>query len=173
MHEHSNQLHLACRDEHHARPAWWGKRRKQRGGGSTWRSLGRQWQPAMAVVPGGGAGGSRWLAMLFFFSLSPLFFVHFSASFFFFRPSPSLFSSLLALSLLFFLLFLVLPSCSAPPVFIGKNRGGTCLGQPLCCGPSNTWKVWSYVGVFLMLFRRRKSGKTGGRKSTSSPASRV
>jgi hypothetical protein len=48
------------------------------------------------------------------FGLSPL-------SFFFCSVSSSLL-------LLFFL---------GPPVFIGKNRGGTWLGWPLCCRPKN------------------------------------
>ena len=100
--------------------------------------------------------------IVFFFSLSPLFFTLFCFFFFFFFfqffPSIllSLFSFVLSSRSVFFfsffpLLFLL------PPIFIGKNRGGIWMGAatvlPPLHRPSNTWKVW-VVDVFLKRSRR-------------------
>ena len=105
---------------HSARPAWRGKKRKQRGGGFTWRSLGHQWWPAVAVVPGGGGVGGSWRflppSLPLFFSL--FFFLFFFCSYFlssfsglfFFFSFLSVFPTsplLLSLSLLFLSSFLV------------------------------------------------------------------
>jgi len=84
---------------------------------------------------GGSIGGNSSFVFLFFF-LSLCFSLLSSSSgllllFSFFRSFPPL---------LFFLFCLFLPSpsfLSRPPVFIGKNRGGTWLGWPLCCRPKN------------------------------------
>ena len=75
------------------------------------------------------------------------------------------------------LLFLLSPS----PVFIGKNRGGDVVGQPLLAAPPpslNTWKV-GQVGVpFRHHFEGRRrliEGERGGeqkkKNNSSSPAS--
>ena len=133
---------------------------------------------------GGSAGGSRWLAVLFFFSLSPLFFILFSASFFFFfRPSPSLFSSF---SSLLCPLFSVPPHLSrALPCIYRKNRGDRGRGRPLCSHPKNcprntpppsspTRGKLRATGVGKVgVFFKREMVVTEEEKSSSSPASRV
>jgi hypothetical protein len=179
VHEQSNQLHLAYRDMHHARPTWLREETKAKGRRVY---LEKPRSSVMASDSGGSRRRRKWFVVagddVFLLSLPPLFFVLFSATFFFFffQPSPSLFSSfssLLCPLSSIFSPFSRPPFLFCPPVFIGKNRGGTWLGQPLCCRPSNKWKVLVCVGVFLMLFRRRKSVKTWGRKSSSSPTSGI
>jgi hypothetical protein len=119
----------------------------------------------VTAVVGEAVGGDRqrrwWLAVVaaalfFFFSLS----LCFSFSFFFRFSVPSLFcflsSLLLSFSLVSLLYFFV---CSAPHVFIGKNKGGTWLGRPLCRRPSTAppkrgkFFFWA-SGVGRRLFER-------------------
>jgi len=127
-------------------------------------------KPRSSVTARDGSGSRRWRKWftvagdaVFLLSLSSVFCSLLCyIFFFFFQPSPSLFSSfssLLCPLSSIFSPFSRPPFLFFPPIFIGKNRGGTWPGQPLCCRPSNTWKVLGCVGIFLMLFRRRKSVK--------------
>jgi len=106
-----------------------GRNESKRGGGFTWRSLGRQWWPAVAVVPGGGGVGGSWrfLPPVFpCFSLCFVF-VFVFVLFLFFLPF-FLFGSFFSFFWSFHpLLFSVLSH-----IFIGENKGETLLGRPLC-----------------------------------------
>jgi len=82
VHEHSNQLHLACRDVHCARPAWQGKKRKQEG----WRVYLEK--PRSSVMASGGGGSRRWQCWW------QLLLCFFSSSFFFVVSSRFCFPSL-------------------------------------------------------------------------------
>ena len=143
---------------------------------------------------------------LFIFVFFPFLFL----CFFLLSLSLPLFSSflaiLLSLSFFFFCSFQSSPLCSSvlvlpslvppfllcPPVFIGKNRGGTWPGWPLCCRPTTAWgarsllfspprgrpRVRGYisgvmVGVFLMLLRERSRWKQREKKSSFSPVLRI
>jgi len=150
------------------------------------RKVDLRWLQPLAVLlqaTGGGAGGSRWPAVLFFFSVSLLCFSFSSPLlFFFFRPSPSLFSS--------FSSFLC-PLFSVPPHFFRalpciyrKNRGDRGKGRPLCNRPKNcpgnttpsspTRGKLRASGVGRSIFERELVVENRGRKkSSSSPASRV
>jgi len=119
---------------------------------------------------------------LFFFSVFScslsssvfFFFCYSSVSLFFFVLfDPLLYSFLFSFSTLLCTFFFVLP-----PVFIGKNRGRTWLGRPLCCRPTTArgahsllfsppcgrprvkgYTSGAMVGVFLMLLRERSRWK--------------
>jgi len=84
---------------------------------------------------GGSVGGNSSFVFLFFF-LSLCFSLLSSSSgllllFSFFQSFPPLLFFCSVSSSLLLLFFL------GPPVFIGKNRGGTWLGWPLCCRPKH------------------------------------
>jgi hypothetical protein len=138
----------------------------------------------VTAVVGEAAGGDRqrrwWLAvaaaaLVFFFSLSPLFFVLFFLSVFSAFP--------LLLSLFYYpLLLTCFPSLFfhlfCPHVFIGKNRGGTWLGRPLCRRPSTAPPTrgkffFGQVGLVDVFLREKWWWKTEKEKSSSSLASRV
>ena len=95
------------------------------------------------------------LLLLFFIRSSPSFlfsFVLFSSVLFFsFPPFSFFFYSVLCVLSLFFLFFLFfLFSFSPlffvlPPVFIGKNKGGTLLGWPLCYCPMTVGRACSLL----------------------------
>ena len=128
-------------------------------------------------VTGSGAGGWRWRQRRWFFSSLSL--LCFSFSFFFRFSVPSLFCSLssilLSFSLVSLLYFFI---CSAPHVFIGKNRGGTWLGRPLCRRPSTAPPTrgkffFGQVGLVDVFLREKWWWKTEKEKSSSSLASRV
>jgi len=126
------------------RPKWAGYKRW---GGGSYLKRWRCWWFEMAR-----RGGLWWLQAAPLLLLQPpLLSPVFLSSFFF--SSPPVFRSLLGFLLLCFFSFglsallcslsslLLLPSLFfsltyVPPVFIGKNRGGTWLGRPLCCLPS-------------------------------------
>jgi len=148
-------------------------------------------------------------ASLFFLTINLCFF-SFPFSLFFLALSLSsfifFFSCYSSVSLSFFCSFQSSPLCSSilvlpslmppfllcPPVFIGKNRGGTWPGWPLCCRPITAWgarslffspprgrpRVRGYisgvmVGVFLMLLRERSRWKQRKKKSSFSPVLRI
>jgi len=111
------------------------------------------------VVPGGGAGGSRWLAMLFFFSLSLLCFSFSSLLPFFSFGLPPFFSLLFsALSLLF---FLVLPFCSTPSVFIGKIGEGHAWGSHNATALPTHGNCGVMPASFLCFLEEESRGKLG------------
>jgi len=121
-----------------------GKKEEERGGELTCSGSyeGSRWCSLVAVVPSGAAvdGGERFLPPCFplFFSLFFLFLLLlFFLPFFLFGFS----FSFLPLRVFFFFFLSVFPPSPffflIPPVFIGKNRGGTWLGRPLCCHPKN------------------------------------
>jgi len=107
-------------------------------------------------VDGGGALSLRWLVvLLFLLSLPPLFFsaVFFLSFSFLFSSSfllyPPLFCSILLFSFHF---------CSLPPSpFFSSLPRRERSGRPLCCRPSNTWKVflgkWGWSASFWTRWR--------------------
>jgi len=133
-----------------------GRNESKRGRGFFWRSLGRQWWPAVAVVPGGdGVGGSSSSVLFFFLFLcfsSHFYFFSLPLSvFFFLSPLPPFFYSLSSLSALHF-------SSSSPPLSLrlpciyrktGERHGwgGHCAAAPWLPEEarllrfSNTWEA--------------------------------
>ena len=100
VHEHSNQLHLTCRDVHRARPAWRGRKQKQKG-----RRVYLE-KPRSLVMASGGGGSRRrrcwWQLMVSSPLSSPVFLsVFFVFVFVFFSVLPSF----LPLRVFFFLSF--------------------------------------------------------------------
>jgi len=162
-------------------------RRKKKG-----RRADLWWLRPLAVLveaTGGGAGGSRWPAVLFSFSLSPLcFFVLFSTSFFFFfffilPPLSFLFSFFCSLSFCFLSSFFRRPPRFFFPFtcFYRQKQGkGTWLGRPLCCRPK---QPKGYVPSILpprgkhvgcrRLLERKLAVEQRKKSSSSSPASRI
>ena len=148
--------------------------------------------PAVAATVGCATGSDRrrrwWPVTLFFFSLSPLFYVLFllfSSSFFFsFSPLFSLLSSALYLSLglsvSLFPLFSVLFFFPFPCFYRQKQGRETWLGRPLCCRPE---PPKGYVPFLLpprgkqvgcrRLFERELAVEQKKKSSSSSPTSRV
>jgi len=119
VHEHSNQLHLTCRDVHRARPAWRGRKQKQKG-----RRVYLE-KPRSLVMASGGGGSRRrrcwWQLMVSSPLSSPVFlsvfFVFVFVFFLFFLPF-FLFGSF------FFFLSVFPPSpffCSLPYIYRWKQ----------------------------------------------------
>jgi len=144
---------------------------------------------------------SHYSSLFFFLSFFSVFSCSLSLSSFIF-----FFSCYSSVSLFFFCSFQSSPLCSSvlvlpslvppfllcPPIFIGKNRGGTWPGWPLCCRPKTAWgarslffspprgrpRVRGYisgvmVGVFLMLLKERSQWKQRKKKSSFSPVLRI
>jgi len=114
VHEHSNQLHLTCRDVHRARPAWRGKKRKQKG-----RRVYLE-KPRSSVMASGGGGSRRrrcWWQLTVSSPLSSPVFLSVFFVFVFFFCSSFLSSSS---GLFFFFLSVFPPSpffCSLPYIY--------------------------------------------------------
>ena len=162
---------------------WQGRRRSRR------KKKGRRadlwWLLSLAEMleatdsgTGDGAGGSRWSAVALFFPfLSLLCFSFFSLLLLLlFSALSLLFSSFRSSPLSFFF---------APPIFIGKNRGGMWLGRPLCCRPKNCprntsppssptrGKLRASGGGVSVFLKREMAVTEEEKKSSSSPASHV
>jgi len=121
----------------HVNSGGWQRRRRSRRKKKGRRADLRWLQPLAVLLEatggetGGGAGGSRWPAMLFFFSLSPLFFLFSSLLLFFFLLSASpLFSLISLLSFLFSLVLFFFPFSRLPPfasslpLYLYVEKGG-------------------------------------------------
>jgi len=148
------------------------------------RRVDLRWLQPLAVLleaTGGGAGGSRWPTVLFFFSLSSVF-----------RSLLRFFSSSFGLPLLFSLLSLLFSALSflfpphfsrALPCIYRKNRGDRGKGWPLCNRPKNcprntppsspTRGKLRASGVGQRLFERELAVENRGRKNLLLPLLRA